>query len=281
MKFKANCKINLHLAVTGKLSDGYHSIKTIFQEIPFSDELDIETADENEITFSAEGITIPSESPDNICVKAAEILKERYSVTKGCRIKLKKNIPVGAGLGGGSSDAATVLKALNMLWNIDLSAKKIRSIGSELGADVPFFIDGGCAWAEGRGDILRPVKPVLQNGFILLVYPSIHISTRWAYKNLNLNLTKTGDMVIFAEVSKLRTAQNSLIGKFSNDFESVVFKKYPEIGRIKELMLNKGADFSAMSGSGSTVFGFFLSERALKNSLKNLDKNYFIKAIKL
>jgi 4-diphosphocytidyl-2-C-methyl-D-erythritol kinase len=280
MIVRANCKLNLHLKVTGKLPDGYHSLQTIFQEIPFYDEIMIETSGDGKIMFSAKGIDIP-DGGSNICVKAAETLKEKYGVNQGCRIELVKNVPIGAGLGGGSSDAASVLKALNTLWDLKLGNSELEKIGLGLGADVPFFIRGGCAWAEGKGELLKPLPPLLAGGSILLVYPHIHISTPWAYRNLNLNLTKTADNVIFAEVSKLRLSPIGFRAEFTNDFEGVVFKEYPEIGQIKYLLLNEGADFAAMSGSGSTVFGFYSSEEKLSNSVSALNKNYFVKAVKL
>jgi len=278
MIFRANCKLNLHLRVTGKLPDGYHSLETIFQEIPFYDELDIEPAGDGSIHFSASGINIPDDGK-NICVKAAELLKEKCSVSKGCKIHLMKNVPIGAGLGGGSSDAAAVLKALDGLWKIGLKNEELEALGLSLGADVPFFIKGGCAWGEGKGEVLRPLDPVLKNGSVLLVYPNIHVSTPWAYKNLKLNLTKTEGRVIFAEVSKQGFSLTGSPAGFMNDFEAAVFKEYPEIGRIKEILLKEGAELSAMSGSGSTVFGFFTSSANLDNSLKFLDDKYFVKAI--
>ncbi len=278
MRTLANCKLNLHLRVTGKLPDGYHSLETIFQEIPFHDELDIDVTDDGSVQFSASGMEIPDDGK-NICVKAAVLLKEKYSVSRGCRIHLVKNVPIGAGLGGGSSDAAAVLKALNGLWELGLKDQELERIGLSLGADVPFFIRGGCAWAEGKGEILTPLPPILKNGTVLLVYPNIHISTPWAYKNLNLNLTKNNGGVIFADVSKPGFDLSGSRAGFTNDFESAVFREYPEIGRIKEILLKEGAELTAMSGSGSTVFGFFNTSGKLYNSLKFLDDKYFVKAI--
>lgn len=280
MKVTANCKLNIHLKVTGKLPDGYHTLETIFQEIPFGDELEIESTEDGNIHFTSSGIEIP-DGGTNICVKAAESLQRKHGINEGCRIHLQKNVPIGAGLGGGSSDAAAVLKSLNSIWGIGLTDGELEEIGLELGADVPFFVRGGCAWAEGKGEVLRPIKPVLKNGTILLIYPHLHINTSWAYKNLNLNLTKTADNVIFAEVSKMRKPLRHYFEEFFNDFETVVFDKYPEIGQIKEFMINEGADFSVMSGSGSTVFGFFTNEKMLEHAIRIADKNYFVKAIKL
>ncbi|MBU4486237.1 MAG: 4-(cytidine 5'-diphospho)-2-C-methyl-D-erythritol kinase [Candidatus Delongbacteria bacterium] len=280
MIYKANCKLNLHLRVTGKLPDGYHSLETIFQEIPFYDEIDISIPEEDKIEFSSTGIKIP-DGDNNICVKAAEILKDKYSIRKGCKIILQKNVPIGAGLGGGSSDAAATLKALNELWSIGSGDDDLEKIALKLGADVPFFIKGGCACAEGKGEVLRPIEPLLKNGSILLIYPHIHISTPDAYRKLNLNLTNLSNNIIFAEVLKSGVSLSDFHKRFVNDFEDVVFKEYPEIGKIKELLLNEGADLAAMSGSGSTVFGFFTSEDKLRNSMSLINKNYFVKAVKL
>jgi len=279
--YRANCKLNIHLRVTGKLPDGYHSLETIFQEIPFFDEIEITVSDSGIVEFSSSGIEIPDDGKKNICVKAADILKETFNIRKGCFINLKKNVPIGAGLGGGSSDAATVLKALNVLWSIGINDAELEKIGLKLGADVPFFIKGGCAWAEGKGELLKPIEPVLKNGAILLIYPHIHISTPAAYKMLNLNLTNLSDNVIFAEVSKSGVSIGGFRNRFVNDFENAVFREYPEIGQIKELLLNEGAEFAAMTGSGSTVFGFFTSDEKLRNSTGLINKNYFVKAVKL
>ncbi|HQO09712.1 MAG TPA: 4-(cytidine 5'-diphospho)-2-C-methyl-D-erythritol kinase [Clostridiales bacterium] len=280
MIVRANCKLNLHLKVTGKLPDGYHSLETIFQEIPFYDEIDIVSSDKDVIQFTSKGINIPG-SGNNICVKAAELLKNNFNINKGCRITLKKNVPIGAGLGGGSSDAAAVLKALNVLWGLNLTDEELEKLGLKLGADVPFFIKGGCAWAEGKGELLKRIEPLLKNGSILLIYPHIHISTPDAYKKLNLNLTNLSGNVIFAEVSKPGVSLNVIRAGFINDFESVVFREYPEIGHIKELLLSEGAALAAMSGSGSSVFGFFTDEKRLIRASGLMDKNYFVHAVKL
>ncbi|MCK4980868.1 MAG: 4-(cytidine 5'-diphospho)-2-C-methyl-D-erythritol kinase, partial [Candidatus Delongbacteria bacterium] len=251
MIYKANCKINVHLRIVGKLPNGYHELETIFQEIPLYDEIKISLNSTGKITFNSSGIPIP-DGGTNICVKSAELLKEKYQVSKGCEISLKKNIPIGAGLGGGSSDAATVLKALNELWELNISVVELEKVGLELGADVPFFIKGGCALATGIGEVLTPIKPVLNDGYILLIYPNIHINTSEAYRNLNLNLTKKASNGIFALALKSSSEIHSKFDEFSNDFESYVFKEHDEIEIIKNALLNEGAEFAAMSGSGSS-----------------------------
>ena len=278
--YRANCKINVHLRVVGKLPNGYHELETIFQEIPFYDEIEISSNSTGKITFNSSGISIP-EDGTNICVKSAELLKEKYQVSKGCEISLKKNIPIGAGLGGGSSDAATVLIALNELWELNISVVELEKVGLELGADVPFFIKGGCALATGIGEVLTPIKPVLNDGYILLIYPNIHINTSNAYRNLNLNLTKIPTNGIFALALSSSSNIHSKYDEFINDFESYVFREHDEIEIIKNTLLNEGAEFAAMSGSGSSVFGFYKDVSKLEKAKDRIDQNYFVKAVKV
>ncbi|MBN2789105.1 MAG: 4-(cytidine 5'-diphospho)-2-C-methyl-D-erythritol kinase [Candidatus Delongbacteria bacterium] len=277
--YNANCKINIHLRITGKLPNGYHELETIFQEIPLYDEIEINSNSNGNINFESTGIFIPEGK--NICIKAAEILKNEFNITYGCNILLMKNIPIGAGLGGGSSDAATVLKALNDLWGLNLTEEKLELLGIKLGADVPFFIKGGCAAATGIGEKLTSINPVLTDGYILLVYPNIHVDTSEAYRNLNLNLTKNSQNGIFALALKSSSDVHLKYDEFINDFESYVFKEHAEIETIKNALLNKGAEFAAMSGSGSSVFGFFRDELKLKNAKNLIDQNYFVKAVKV
>jgi 4-diphosphocytidyl-2-C-methyl-D-erythritol kinase len=184
-------------------------------------------------------------------------------------------------LGGGSSDAATVLKALNELWNLNLSDSELENIGLELGADVPFFIKGGCALATGIGENLTQINPILQEGYILIIYSNIHINTSQAYRNINLNLTKNTSNGIFALALNSSNEIHSRYNEFINDFESYVFKEHAEIERIKNALLNTGAEFAAMSGSGSSVFGFFRDKFKLEKAKDLIDKNYFVKAVKV
>ncbi|MDA3885748.1 MAG: 4-(cytidine 5'-diphospho)-2-C-methyl-D-erythritol kinase [Candidatus Delongbacteria bacterium] len=278
--YKANCKINVHLRIVGKLPNGYHELETIFQEIPIYDEIEIVLNPTGKINFDSSGIEIP-DGGTNICVKSAEILKERYKIVHGCNIYLKKNIPIGAGLGGGSSDAATVLKALNYLWELKLSDSELEKIGLELGADVPFFIKGGCAIATGIGEKLTQIDTVLKGGYILLIYPNIHINTSEAYRNLNLNLTKNTSNGIFALALNSSREIHLKYNEFINDFESYVFKEHGEIERLKNALLNEGAEYASMSGSGSSVFGFFTDKIRMKKVKNLIDQNYYVKAVKV
>ena len=278
MKYKANCKINLHLKITGKLPNGYHELETVFQEIPFYDELEIESTEEDKVVFETAGLTIPP-CEQNICQRAAYLLKERYGITKGCSIKLKKNVPIGAGLGGGSSDGACVLKVLNSLWKINAREDELLKMAVVLGADVPFFIRGGAALATGIGDNLSFIDPVLRDGFLVLVNPGIHIDTKKAYKNVNYNLTKKKIDSIFRHVLGGVSDISQCRREFVNDFEAYAFSEYAEIKELKDKMYEAGALFALMSGSGSSVYGFFKDFVKVEFLIKMLGDKYFVKVI--
>ncbi len=283
MLYKSSCKINLHLKIWKKLENGYHELETVFQEVPFYDDLEISVLNgSEEIIFRQEGLNIPlGENEDNICVKAAKILKKRCEVEKGCSIVLKKNIPIGAGLGGGSGNAATVLKALNELWELELSFKELEKIGKELGADVPFLIQGGCAYATGIGDELIKIPNRLTNGYLLLCNPCVHIDTKKAYKNMKIYLTKEYNDSIFGTASNESVEIVDFKGIFENDFELYVFDNYPEVKVLKNLFVTTNSVFSLMSGSGSTVFGFFKNRTDVDRVLKDIDNKYFTKIVKV
>lgn len=261
MKLKAPAKINIFLDILNKRKDGYHNMKTVFQSVSLFDDISIKE--------TSGGIKISSDSPDipggrkNIVYKAAAAIKKYSGIRKGVLIKIKKRIPVGAGLGGGSSDAAAVLMGLNKLWGLKLSGKVLISLAKKLGADVPFFIYGAgrCA-AEGIGDILTPLS-VKKRKWYVIVKPSFKISTKSVYSRLVLSKNKTfpagltppflGNPLRRAGLTKLK--QCSKIDTYYNRLEDVVIPLYPEIKKIKEKLISYGAEFSLMSGSGSCVFG--------------------------
>ncbi len=264
MKLKANAKINLFLDILNKRKDGYHNIKTIFQEVSLSDDIFIgenrgtDTEQDTELKRNNNGIRIYCDNPDiptdkrNLVYKAADLIKRRFGIKKSVEIKIKKRIPVGAGLGGGSSDAAAVLRGLNKLWNLKLTKNQLVKIGKELGADVPFFLYGGRCLGEGIGAQLTPLK-IRKTEWYVLVKPPFEISTKSVYSRL----TKTG--------------KTDRIKKYTNRLEDVVIPLYPEIKKIKDLLIENGAEFSLMSGSGSCVFGFVKNKITgikIKNRLK-------------
>ncbi len=249
----APAKINWFLSITGKRNDGYHNILSLMQCIGLYDELAFEQSNKLDLICNMD---ISQE--ENLVFKAASALGKRVLCDNGARISLKKNIPSGAGLGGGSSDAACTLKGLNMLWKLELRSAELFSIASEIGSDVPFFLEGPCALIEGRGEILKPLK-VVSPLVLLLVKPSVSVSTAWAYASYDarLKLTKkTVDIKLFIQALNRRDFAflDTLI---NNDLEYAVAERYPVIKDIKSRLMQSGAMLSAMTGSGSAVFGVF------------------------
>lgn len=246
-------KINLGLDVLYKRQDGYHEIRTIMQQISLSDTLALEEIKEG-IILSSNSKSIPLDS-SNLAYKAWEKIKEKTGINKGINIKIGKNIPVSAGLAGGSSNAAAVLKGLNELWELDLNDEELKDIGVEIGADVPFCIVGGTALAEGIGEKLTKLKPFTGKN-LLLVNPGICISTAETYKKLKLqNKAKIDieEIISYIENDNLKALSESMI----NVMEDVVIGDYPIVAEIKDDLMKYGALSSLMSGSGSTVFGLF------------------------
>lgn len=257
------CKINLGLKITGQRADGYHTLQTIMQEVTLADTLILEPSDDG-WQFSCDRRDVPADEK-NLCVKAYRELRKVFPNLGGVRIHLEKRIPIGAGLGGGSSNAATVLKGMNRLYELSLGEKRLEEIALSIGADVPFFIHGRTQSAEGIGEILTFVSlPPME--VILLVVPHIRISTEWAYSEVRKHLTGGFRPGNFAAAAESSDSWQSILSWdtadefFENDFESLVFQTYPEIGGIRTQLLRSGALFASLSGSGSTVFGVFRDE---------------------
>jgi 4-diphosphocytidyl-2-C-methyl-D-erythritol kinase len=269
MKLRAYAKINIGLLVLGKRSDGYHDLETVFREIDCFDEIELERHEK--VTMTADSILVPIDT-SNLCLSAATLLQKEKHVRQGVMIHLKKNIPIGAGLGGGSSDAAAVLCGLNRFWELRLSNNELRLLATQIGADVPFFIDGGTAYATGRGEILEPFSlPV--PFWIAVVTPLVRISTIWAYNQMVPKRNgKAGGLR--AKLEKQLSNPQKLATVVQNDFEPLVFQTYPELGRIKEKLNGMGAVFSLMSGSGSSIYGFFENEKKAAAALASFPKNY-------
>jgi len=264
----ANAKINLVLDVTGKRNDGFHNVKMIMQTLELCDVITVEKADDG-ISLTGSDSNLKYDRT-NLAWKAAEIFFEKSGITGGCKIHIEKNIPICAGMAGGSSDAATVLSALNSLYGNPLGEKELLECGALLGSDVPYCIIKGTALAEGRGEILTKI-PSFSAEHILIVKPDIDISTPWAYKNLKLNELKHPD-VDSAVINIGRKTE--LFPLFENVFETVVFNEYPEVAEIKSTMLNLNAATALMSGSGPTVFGIFENEKDINNAYNLFTKKY-------
>jgi len=238
------------------------------QEINLFDVLDFYEIDDDKIILEVFGKFAVANNNDNIVYKTAEILKKRFGIKKGVKICLEKNIPFGAGLGGGSSDSANALKALVKLWNIKISDQEMNEIASLLGSDVPFFLDGGKAFVEGRGEIITKISNY-KNFDIVLVYPNLNISTKEIYGRLNLGLTKDSK-----KCSITHLIEQSFEGHFFNKFEEVVFEIAPEVKQIRNELLALGASTALMSGSGSCVFGVFSSNDIAKKTKEHLQASH-------
>ena len=251
-------KVNIGLHILNKREDNFHNIITIFQEIDFCDQISVEKSDDFIFQSSVEWL----DNRNNTCVKAFEIIKENFPHISNVKIALKKNIPTNAGLGGGSSNGTIVLKTLNELFCLEISKEKLIEFSSKISSDSPFFVEGGLQVGQGRGEELLPIKDALNEQYILLVLPDIKINTKDAYKKC---LLKGKTNIKFAEMLNELKNNNLSSELFYNDFEGYVFTTHPEIGKIKLKILDLGAKYASLSGSGSTVFGIFSNKKdALK-----------------
>ena len=247
-------KINIGLKIINQRIDSYHNIETVFQEVQFHDIITIKKINEG-YKISSNKVDFPMES-SNTCVQAYLRLKKEFPKLKGVKIHINKNIPMGSGLGGGSSNAASTIIGINNLYDIGLTTPQLKNISQDIGADVPFFIEGGIQHGQGIGDKLTPLKIKLPYT-ILLVFPNNTVNTRWAYSQIRNKLEIPIKAVNFADLMEKEMIPFQL---FENDFEKIVFSTYPEIGLIKNKLLKNNARFASLSGSGSTVFGFFNDE---------------------
>ena len=273
ISFKTPAKVNFGLHILGKREDGFHELETLFQMVNWCDEIKIECL--------SRGLELVCNQPDiptdkgNLVIRAAHILQTRYPERcKGARIHLNKNIPHGAGLGGGSGNAAGVLLGLNFLWGLKLKREDLISVASELGSDVPFFLFSPCAIGRGRGEILEPVKNSIRF-YVLMVYPGFAVSTASVYGNLKLKLTKRENNISILKNFLLQSEFAQLGATWSNDLELFVFKEYPGLSGIKKEMLALGAKGALLSGSGSTVFGIFDNPEIVNNAYARLERGDF------
>ena len=256
---RAWAKINLGLFVTGRRDDGYHDILTVFHRVNLSDELIIEDA--SDIVVESDAADVPS-GPANICHKAAALVREAAGVTRGVRIRIAKQIPAGAGLGGGSADAGAVLDQLPDFWGVQLTGGVRQNLALRLGSDVPYFLGHGPAVASGRGEILEYFD--LDIPFtILLCSPGVHVSTAWAYGQVRPRPRSSPSELKALVIEGLRSPAR-LRKELVNDFEPAVFAAHPVVRTVKEAMVSAGAVFASMSGSGSSVYGFFRDPAAAR-----------------
>jgi 4-diphosphocytidyl-2-C-methyl-D-erythritol kinase len=267
-----NCKINLGLHILQKRADGFHDLETVFFPIPLKDALEIiqDPSPTSDIQFTVSGLEVDTAPADNICVKAYWLLKKRFPNLPAVKMHLHKVIPMGAGLGGGSSDGAFALALLNKKFNLGLTEDELIGCALQLGSDCPFFIKNKPCYATGRGEKMEPVQLDMSRYNILLVNPGIHVSTGEAFSRITPNNERTS----------IRELVKSPVEKWKdllkNDFETSVFKAHPEIGQIKNTLYQHGAVYASMSGSGSSVYAFFEKEALPRPQFPS---NYFVKQV--
>ncbi|MFZ1807559.1 MAG: 4-(cytidine 5'-diphospho)-2-C-methyl-D-erythritol kinase [Cyclobacteriaceae bacterium] len=255
------CKINLGLQVVSRRSDGFHDIETCFYPIPWHDVLEIIPSES--FSFTHSGIPIPADTMGNLCVCAYNKLCDAYDLPP-VRMHLHKIIPMGAGLGGGSSDAAFTLKSLNTLFSLQLSMDKLSEFAAQLGSDCSFFLHDNAMMGSGRGEVLNPIDVSLNGKFIVIVKPDIHVSTADAYRLV------TPDQSRISISKTLRDDQKTWKDMLHNDFEASVFSEHPTIEKLKKDLYNAGALYASMSGSGSSVYGLFDNPVVLKDQFKGM-----------
>ena len=266
----AFAKINWSLRVLGKRDDGYHEIDTALQTVSLHDTITFEETNHDDIRLWCDDVSVPVDKT-NLVWRAAEALRARYSIRRGVKIRLEKRIPVEAGLGGGSSDAAVTLIALMQLWQTEASADDLLRVAESLGSDVPFFVYGGTARATGRGNVIEPLEDSPQK-HLLILKPNPSISTAKAYEVLNRGaLTSTNSKPILVPSQASNVTASIDPNALQNDFEPVVLELEPEIERAKNALLKSGARAAMLSGSGSAVFGIFENQDAQERAIQAIE----------
>ncbi len=264
-----NCKINLGLNILAKKEDGFHDLETFFFPINIHDVLELIPSKENTTLLTTSGIS-PGEAENNICLKAYNLVKKDYPGLPGIKIHLHKAIPLGSGLGGGSADGVATLQLLNKKFSLNITTGQLFGYALKLGSDCPFFLLNKPVFASGRGETLEPLQLSLSGYKIIIVNPGIHISTTEAFKDITPSIPKKRIKEIISQ--PIETWKKELI----NDFEKSVSKKYPLINKIKNDLYERGAIYSAMSGSGSTVYGIFKDDSMINYIAPH---SYFYKII--
>jgi len=269
---KAPAKINLYLSIKGRREDGYHELETQMVKLELADVLHLELCSGG-ISLHCSDSALPTDE-GNLVYRAVGSFLVKTGIRKGIRIVLEKNVPVAAGLGGGSSDAAAALRGINQLCGNPLSGQQLVDLARPLGADVPFFVNECVsAWATGIGDVISPNR-VSTSEWIVLVNPGFSVSTKWVYENFTL--TTGGNPYILGRefVHGGKSCREPVNVPLYNDLEAVTIRKYPELGRIKEELLADGASGALMSGSGPTVFGLFADEQDARESAARFGKQF-------
>ena len=269
--FNSYAKINIGLNIYDKADNNYHILESLIQEISLKDIIKITIyRTSGDIEIQCHGIEIECEKIDNTCYAIANHIRNQYDIKHKILIELNKKIPIGGGLGGGSGNAAATLEFLNDQLGLNMNIEHKIDICKNIGMDVPFFINGGLQYAENMGEQNTPMPHLFNSYYFLLIFPQFNISTKWAYGKINKNLpSKKKNYNLLALEEPLNWAL------FRNDFEEIVIPRYPEIRELKEAMLDSGAVYSSLSGSGSTVFGIYKTyDQAIALAKKLNHKKY-------
>lgn len=270
MKIRAMSKVNLALDVLRRRENGYHDVCMIMQTLKLCDELDIVKRDDTKIIITTNRETLECDE-NNLIYKAAKLIMEDAKVEAGFDIKLTKNIPIAAGMAGGSTDAAATLVALNKLLELNYDVNKLKELGVKIGADVPYCIEGGTQLSEGIGEVLTKLEDAPQC-FVVVAKPHIGVSTKYVYENLHVeNIKNHPDIEIVKDAIASKDI-NKLASNMENILETVTSVKYPVIEELKKILKDNGALGAIMSGSGPTVFGLFDNEQAAKNALLKVEE---------
>ena len=281
IQLKSRAKINLSIDVLGKREDGYHLVEMIMQTIDLFDKIKIFSLKEDTIIIESNSLDIPLDST-NIVYKAADLIKKQYNIKEGVKIIIEKNIPIAAGMAGGSSNAAAVLVGLNQLWQLKLSENKLKELGLKLGADVPFCIGGQTALAENIGEKLTKIDGLSENIFILVCKPELFVSTKEIYEEIDSKIIeKRPNNKLLIQLLKENKIQQ-IADNMYNVLEEVTRERYPVIEEIEKIMMENDALGSMMSGSGPTVFGLYINREdaeICKNKLlKKFSQVYIVKS---
>ena len=281
IQLKSRAKINLSIDVLGKREDGYHLVEMIMQTIDLFDKIKIFSLKEDTIIIESNSLDIPLDST-NIVYKAADLIKKQYNIKEGVKIIIEKNIPIAAGMAGGSSNAAAVLVGLNQLWQLKLSENKLKELGLKLGADVPFCIGGQTALAENIGEKLTKIDGLSENIFILVCKPELFVSTKEIYEEIDSKIIeKRPNNKLLIQLLKENKIQQ-IADNMYNVLEEVTREKYPVIEEIEKIMMENDALGSMMSGSGPTVFGLYINREDAENCknklLKKFSQVYIVKS---
>lgn len=281
IQLKSRAKINLSIDVLGKRKDGYHLVEMIMQTIDLYDRIKISALNEDKIVIKSKSLDIPL-NDDNIVYKAADLIKNKFNINSGVEIYIEKNIPVAAGMAGGSSNAAGVLVGLNKLWNLGLSEEELKAIGLKLGADVPFCISGQAALAENIGEKLTKIDGLDEDTFILVCKPELFVSTKEIYEEIDSKeIKRRPDNKLLINLLKEKDIEG-LSRNMYNVLEEVTKDKYPVIDKIEQIMMQNNALGSMMSGSGPTVFGLYSkledAERCKEILLQEFKQVYVVKS---